>query len=817
MFAKPQNGGLIRLGDIARIDDGFVDGELAATFNGTQSSFIMIPQTDQMDLPSYSKGLHEYIKEKNQTLPDSVRIDLLWDDNQTMGKLISIIGNSAVLGTLLVLAVLILFLRPIVAFWVSVGILTAFAGGFALLPLMGVSLNILTLFACLLVIGIVVDDAIVIGENIHTEIESGRREGVEAAIHATQQVAKPVTFGVITTMIAFAPWALLSGDERQFTQNFTLTVIAALTFSLIEAFLILPAHLSHLKRQGHDGKTGGFTRFQRRIADSLLWVAQNIYRPMLRIAVRARYATAAFFVAVFMFAIGIVSHGYVPFKLMPEVENAFIFVDIEMPQGTPFSRTIEVRDQVANGIELLKAEENPKWAARGYDDIVTGASVIAFDDGMISWVQLMEPEFRPREVSTKELANRLRDLTGPIPDAQDVRFDFSFTNDDDRLKFALNHDDLEILRAAADELKEHLGTYADAFNIGDDLAASSQEIRLSLKPGAQSMGVNLFQVSNQVRQAYYGEEVQRLPRNGDDVRVMLKLPEQARRSLDSLNNFRIRTQDGREIPLTSVADLDFAPGITTINREDRRRAIVVFAEISSDRRGEIAEKVRDEFLPELMNRYPGLGTRTSGAAEGEADFFAEVTMLLLLALLVMYCVLAVAFRSYSQPVLIMLAIPFAFAGAVFGHLIMGIPMALFSVFGIAAGAGVVINDNLVLIDYLNRKREEGMHALEAVIESGVARFRPILLTSITTFIGILPMIMDRSSQAAFLRPMVVSLGCAVVFALFISLFMVPALYAVGVEIRRFFLWMSKGVPYRTIGDRYHDDKVESEGLGQPAE
>ena len=809
VIRQTANGGIIRVGDVAKVIDGFIDVNLESTYQGKPAAFVFVPQTDKMDLPKYAVSIQKYIDEKNASLPKSVQLDVLWNDHDFMRKLISIISNSAFIGTILVLIVLVLFLRPLVAFWVAVGIITAFAGGFMLLPMMGVSLNILTLFACLLVIGVVVDDAIVIGEHIHSEVESGRHTGVEAAIQATKAVSKPVMFGVITTMIAFAPWALISGDQRQFTQNFTLTVIAALTFSLIEAFLILPAHLSHLKPQKTEGRGAAFTKFQRTIADSLLWVANRIYRPFLKLAVQFRYATAAGFISLFIFALGLSGHGYVPFKFMPEIEGDLVMVTIEMPDGTPFSRTLQVRDQLATGVRMLEETENKKWAHLG-EDMIQGASIMANDGEVRAWIGLMKPEDRPTEISTKEISESLREFTGPIMDAEEVQFNASFNNSDPRLRFALNHPDLDVLREAAAELKDHLTTYSAAYNIGDNITAAAQEVRLSLRPGAESLGLTLSTVTRQVRQAYYGEEVQRLPRDGNDVRVMLKLPESARTSLDSLKDFRIRTNDGRQIPLMEVAEVEFAPGINRILRRERQRSVSVFAEVASEQQRSIIQSVNQNFIPELKEKFPGLTSGAIGTAEQEAEFFAEIIVLQLAALFTMYCLLAIAFKSYAQPLLIMTAIPFGFAGAVFGHVIIGTPMAMFSLFGIAAAAGVVINDNLVLIDYLNKRREHGAGALQAVVEAGVSRFRPILLTSVTTFIGILPMIMDRSAQAQFLKPMVVSLGFAVIFALFISLLLVPALYTIGVEVKRFFAWMWSGAPYRPVGDRFDEDLLDSQ-------
>ena len=633
----------------------------------------------------------------------------------------------------------------------------------------------------------------------------------------------PVVFGVLTTMIAFAPWALISGETRQFTQNFTLTVIAALTFSLIEAFLILPAHLAHLKPQKiSQGTKGAFFRFQRSIADSLLWVAKNVYQPILEASLKWRYATISFFIMLLFFASGLIVAGYVPVKIEPDIEGDLIFVNIEMPDGTPFSRTIEVADQLADGLDKLRADVNPRYSELG-SDMVQDGSIIASDLSVQAYIGLMEPELRPLNVSSSQFADQLRDLTGPIPDAEDVRISASFGNDDQRLYIALTHEDSDTLRVAADQLKDHLSTYAQAYNIGDNLSAATREIRVDLKTGAESLGIDLSTVTEQIRAAFYGIEVQRLPREGDDVRVMLKFPEEARRSLDSLNELRIRTNDGREIPLMEVAELDYAPGINIIRRRDRERQVSVFAEVTGSSQGEILESVQENFMPGLKERYPGLGDRVIGAAENQEEFFGEITRLQLISFFFMYVLLAIAFKSYFQPILLMTAIPFAFTGAVLGHMGYGVTMNIFSWFGVAAAAGVVINDNLVLIDYLNKRRKLGVPAMQAVIESGVQRFRPILLTSVTTFIGVTPMILDRSVQADFLRPMVVSLGSAVLFAMFVSLLFVPALYLIGTELRRYFLWAIKNEPYRPIGGRFEGVDVDVLGSadtgrsGQPAE
>jgi multidrug efflux pump subunit AcrB len=814
IIRQTSSQGTVRVADVATVIDGFANERFSATHNDRPTVFIMLPEPDNMDIPRYAEGLRKFIENANRpgsgVLPEGVRIDILWDDSDTFNARMDLIINSALMGALLVLLVLVLFLRPIVAFWVTVGIITAFAGAVLLMPLLGVSWNILSTFAVLLVIGVIVDDAIIVGENIHKEVESGRREGIDAAVIGTQLVLKPVIFGVLTTMIAFLPWAFVTGPTRMFTQQISFVVVAALTFSIIESMFILPNHLAHMKKQRFDGPAGGFLKLQRRIADSLLWFAHHLYKPVLEIAIRYRYATVAFFFSLFGIAAAMQQTGIVPFKFMPEIEADLIQVNIQMPDGTPFERLMDVRDQLQAAIAVTMADtkrEHPEIEG----GLIRDASVVASDRQIQSWVGLAPPEQRPQAIRSRDLAERLRAATGDIQDAEEIDFSFTFNRPDTGVQFALSHPDLDRLRSAADYLKTHLTVYSEVYDISDNLSSAAEEIRLVLKPGATALGITLNDISRQVMQAYYGEEVQRLPRDGQDVRVMVRFPDQARRDLDSLSRLMIRTPDGREIPITQVAEFDFAPGINRIVRRNRVRSVAVSAQVLGEGgRGRIMSAMERDFWPAFQREFPDVGRDRAGGFEEEQRFFSEVQRLLLIAFGAMYMLLAIAFRSYWQPLLLLTALPFAYCGAIFGLALTGTPMAMFAFFGIAAAAGVVINDNLVLIDYVNRRRDEGAGAVQALVDAGVSRFRPILLTSVTTFVGILPLMAERSVQAQFLKPMIVSLGFAVAFALFISLLMVPALYAVGVEIGRIFRWTWGGKPYRQIGDSYTGEVIVDE-------
>ena len=811
--------GTVRVADVANVIDGFVSNRLQASFNGRTTVFVMMPEPDTMDITRYAAGFRNYIERANDPsngiLPEGVKIDVLWDDSETFQARMDLISSAALQGAVLVMLVLILFLRPTVAFWVTIGILTAFAGAIMLLPSFGVSWNILSTFAVLLVIGVIVDDAIIVGENIHREVESGRRDGIDAATIGTQLVIKPVIFGVLTTIIAFLPWAFITGPTRMFTQQITFVVVAALLISIVESMFILPAHLAHMKKQKFDGPVGGFLKLQRRIADSLLWFASHIYRPVLELAIRFRYATVALFISLFMVAVSLQSSGLVPFKFMPEIEADLIQVNIQMPDGTPFERVLQVRDQLHAGIEAAR-ESTDRQHPEIDGGLIRDASVVAGGRQVQAWIGLVPPEERPEDVRSKDIAEELRMATGDIQDAEEINFEFTFNRPDTGVSFALSHPDLDRLRAAADYMKAHLATYTEVYDITDNLSSAAEEIQIRMKPGAETLGVTLQDVSNQLRQAYFGELADRMARDGQDVEVRVRLPESDRNDLDSLAAVRIRTIDGREIPVTEVAEFTYAPGINRIVRRNRVRSVTVTAEVLGDGgRARIMDAMEKEFWEPFRQEFPDVVRGQAGGFEQEQEFFAEINRLLLMAFGAMYILLAIAFRSYAQPVLLMTALPFAYCGAIFGLAITGTPMAMFAFFGIAAAAGVVINDNLVMIDYVNRRREEGAGAVQALVDGGVSRFRPILLTSVTTFVGILPLLAEKSVQAQFLQPMIVSLGYAVAFALFVSLLMVPAMYAVGVEIGRIFRWTWGGQPYRQIGESYsgHATIDEEELIG----
>jgi multidrug efflux pump subunit AcrB len=776
IIRQTEDGGIIRVGDVATVVDGFEDNPILATLNGEPAVLLQVMTTETMDIITASESIRKWIAERQDTLPEGAKLTLWTDNAEDFKGRMKTIGNSASLGLLLVMIFLVLTLRPIVAFWVAVGIATAYAGAFVLLPSVGVSLNLLSTFALLLVLGIVVDDAIVVGEGIHT-VAHNSDGGVEASIKGAQLVAKPVIFGVLTTVMAFLPWLFLSGSTSEFTRHITWVVILALAFSLVESLLILPSHLSGMKPR-KDELLGRFGHFQKHISDGIIHFAHKQYRVIGQFAVDRRYLTTSFFITLLIVGFALFNTGWVKKAFMPEIESDEIIVNVVLPEGAPYSRALEILAQLQDAEKRLVDEVNQRTGGEG--ELIENWYTRSRRDSVLAIVKLAPPEVR--EMSAKEAAIRLRELMGDVPDAKEVSVEYTHNNGGPDFELSIRHPDLDILRVAVAELEDQLRSYESLYDVRNNLESASEEIRINLKPGAHKLGLTLSDVTRQVRQAYYGEEVQRLPREGQDVKVMVHYPIESRRSVESLKHFRVRTSDGREVPLLSVAELEYAPGIKRIQRWNGNRAARVSADLKDSVRDDIMKDLNANFFPEWEKRFPGIQRGAVGQAEGEQRFIKEVIGLYLIAFFAMYAMLAVAFRSYWQPILILVAMPYAYVGAIYGHAMVNMTMAIFSYFGIAAAAGVVVNDNLVLIDYTNRLRARGMKPLEAIVEAGVVRFRPILLTTATTIVGLTPMMMERSIQAKFLIPIVISLVAGVFVAFFVTLLMVPALYAIGVDI-----------------------------------
>ncbi len=794
-------GGTVRVRDIAKVQDGFQQDKFDNRFKGNPTAVFQVSSPDKMNITDSGNAIRKFEKDIQDVLPPGLTFAIWFDGSRMFDSRMNLIGGNALSGLVLVLIVLMLFLRPAVAIWVTIGIIAAFAGAIGIAPFIGITLNMISLFAFLLVIGIVVDDAIVVGESAHLHVENGIA-GERGAIGGANMVIKPVYFAVITTIMMFVPFMLMSGPIRAFFEQISLVVIAVLCFSLIEAFFILPAHLRHLKPIPHD-QENRFLRFQNNLANGLVGFAQKRFRPFVGFLIRFRYATLATFIGMFIFAVGLLQSGIAPTSALPEVEGDMIQFNARFPEGTPFERMQQVSDQLDEGI--LKLNANAK-ADFGFDfDIITAPGMTVSNRGVQGFLGLVDGNKR-REVSTKDIADKLEEYVGPIPDAFRVRYGFAQGGSPNGggLFFGLASNDSEALKKGLLELKAELESYSAVARAWDGLESSAQEMQFTLKPGAETLGINLNDVTRQVRQAFFGLEVQRLPRNGEDVRVMLRYPQAARESIDSLETLRIRAANGVEVPLFSVANVGFSEGVTRINRRDRQQIEYTGARVRGERDevARIRKDLDENFFPEWQLRHPQVTRVNVGDDEAASTFFSELRASGIAILFMMYGLLAIAFRSYAQPLLIMIAIPFAFVGMVIGNAVTQVPFGMMSVFGFFAASGVAVNDNLVLIDYVNRLRAKGVGAYQAMMDACVSRFRPILLTSVTTFVGITPILFETSAQAEFLKPMVVALAFGVLFDFFLTLMLVPAMYGIGVDIRRIArsIWTGKSQPM--LGSTY---------------
>jgi len=802
IIRQTPSGGVVRVKDIATVIDRFDDEKFAATYKGQTAAVFQVLSPDNLNVTEAGKAVRQFEKSINKTLPPDLNFSIWMDGSTTFDSRMSLIGTNALSGLVLVLIVLMLFLRPKVAIWVTVGIAAAFAGAIAIAPFIGITLNMISLFAFLLVIGIVVDDAIVVGESAYFHAENGV-SGERGAIAGANMVVKPVYFAVITTILMFVPFMLMTGPIQAMTAQISLVVIAVLIFSLIEAFFILPAHLRHLKPVDPHQKNRLF-RLQNKIAESLVSFAKNKFRPFVALLIRFRYVTMATFIGLFVMAIGLLQAGIAPRAFIPEVEGDMIQFTARFPEGTTFQRREQVRQQVDAGIEKLN--ENVERDFSVDFPLITNPGTITNRGRVEGFLGLSDPNAR-KLISSKDIADKLEEYVGPIPDAFRVSYGVTETGGGGNgggLFYAVASSDSEVLKTALLEVKEEMESYSSVSRAWDGLESSASELQFELKPGAETLGITLADVTRQVREAFFGREVQRLPRNGEDVRVMVRYPEAARESIDSLQNLRIRAANGVEVPLYSVADVSIEEGVGRINRRDRKRLEYTGARIKGgpEEVTRIKKDMEENFFPQWELRNPRASRVNVGDDEIETNFVKELTTSLIVIILMMYGLLAIAFKSYAQPLLIMIAIPFALVGMIFGNIVTGVPFGIMSLFGFFAASGVAVNDNLVLIDYVNRLRAKGVGAYQAMLDSCVARFRPILLTSVTTFIGITPILFETSAQAEFLKPMVVALAFGVLFDFFLTLMLVPAMYGIGVDITRFFRGLWRGEKQPGLGSTY---------------
>ena len=775
------DGTRLLLGDIAAIRDGFDQTPIKVRFNKKNALLIEVYRIGQQNAIQVAKQVKQYIETKQSSLPTGIHINYWKDRSRIVKARLHTLANSAMQGGLLVAILLSLFLRPAIAFWVCIGIPVSFLGGLWAMPYQGVTLNLISLFAFITVLGILVDDAIVTGENIYTHLQRGT-DPLEAAITGTKEVSVPVTFGVLTTMAAFYPLTMIEGIRGQIFAQIPAIVIPVLFFSLVESKLILPAHLKHLKQQKQEN-VGFFARLQQTIADGFERAVFRFYRPFLDRCLRNPLLTLACATATLIVVYSIVFSGWTRFVFFPRVPSETVRVNLTMPAGTAFSITDNAIEHIVAGASTLK--EKYRDPASGKSVIRNILSTTGSSGGSSSGqtnkgrvlLELEPPETRLIAIKSTELVKEWRKIIGPIAGMESLTMRAEMGRGGSPIDVQLTGQEFTKLKQVAASVKEKLSEFPAVFDIEDSLARGKQELQLQIKPEAQALGLTLTDLARQVRQAFFGYEVQRILRGRDDVRVYIRYPEEERNSLYSLDSMLIRTAAGAEIPFVEVADLVASQSPSRITRIDQRRSLNITADVDKQK-ADIEAIKRDitHFMDELLLRFPTIRYTTEGEAKEQRQSFQGLKSGFVLVLFVIYGLLAIPFRSYWQPLIVMSMIPFGAVGAVGGHWIMGKPLTIMSLMGMLALTGVVVNDSLVLVDFINRKRREGIQLSVAVSQAGVARFRAVVLTSLTTFAGLAPLIFEKSTQAQFLIPMAISLGFGVMFATVCTLVLLPVNY-----------------------------------------
>ncbi|MFD1216519.1 efflux RND transporter permease subunit [Microbulbifer celer] len=767
--ARSPGGGTVRLKDIATIRDALVDEPRNMVFNGEPAAGIDVYRIGDQTPMSVSDATHEVLDELKQTLPPGIQVSVRDDDSEIFKERLSLLLKNGFLGLLLVFVVLGAFLELRLAFWVTLGIPTSFLGALLFLPAMDISINMVSMFAFIIALGIVVDDAIIAGENIHEWRQKGY-SNLEAAVAGARQVSVPLTFAILTNIVAFLPLMELPGFMGKIFGIIPFVVASVFVISWIEALYILPGHLAHSKR-GYKSRTARrFAARQKMLARSLDRFVEKRFKPALDTCVKHRYITIAVSVAILIFMSAYAGSGRMGFTLMPKVERDSGRVEVVFPPGTAEADLNRARQQIMGAADRILEEV-------GRDGFFIGMRGLVRDDQVQVDVYLTPGD--QREVSTGDFVRRWRQEVGPVPGALSSSFasDRGGPGAGPALTVELRHTDTDLLEEAAAQLATALREFPAVGDIDSGVSLGKRQLDLTLTDTAKSLGLNAEDIGRQLRASLYGAEAMRQQRGRDQVKVMVRLPESERVTLDDVNNIMIQAADGIWLPLPDLVEVDQGRAYATINRRAGRRVTTVTAEVvPADQAALVINELNQSVMPRLQAQYPGLSISYEGRQRDEREGLASLGLTFTLTLAALYFLLAIPLKSYIQPLTVMVAIPFGVIGALLGHLIMGYGLSMVSLLGMVALAGVVINDTLVMIEYGNRLREEGTPITEAIKAAAARRFRPIILTTVTTFCGLMPMIFETSVQAKFMIPMAVSLGYGILAATTISLLLVPCLY-----------------------------------------
>ena len=793
------NGSIVYLDDISDITDTFSDKfEMDFQFNGDKANLITVFRVGNQNALDVSAAVKGYVFNKNLELPSTVRVTA-WDDEARIlsGRIETIVRNAQQ-GLILVIIVLALFLKPKLAFWVSLGIPISFMGGFWLFGPLDLSINMLSLFTFILVLGIVVDDAIVVGENIALFKERGMNS-VDAAVKGAMQVATPVFFAVLTTMVTFSPMLAVEGDIGGIWRIFPLVVISVLVWSLIESLTILPAHLAHSSDEEPKNRllllvSNKWNSMQEKIISGLYYVTHHVYKPILLKAVNKPFSALSFAAGIFVLTIGIMLSGILKFSFFPAVEDDLAIATIEYPSGTPLEVTREGYNKLEEAATELESQLKEEFSDQsiirnrlstiGYLPMLTKTSRgpgnldALFVGPNMAEVALELAPSEDRTISTEEVVRKWRNIMPNLPGVKEISFKSDLFSAGDPINIQLSSKYMDDLISAKDELKTQLVRFPGVFDVSDTYNVGKEEISINLLPAAKSYGVSMLMVASQVRQAFYGLEVQTVQRGRNELKVMLQYPKNDRSSISDLENMMILTPTGSTIPVRQIARLEIGEGLASIERKNRKRSINVTADVdlSITNGNEVIATVMSSIMPKIVQKYNSVAYSLEGEQQEQGDNLRSLGKNFLLAMIVVYMLLAIPFKSYFQPLVVMSSIPFGITGAVLGHIFLGLNLSVLSMMGIVALTGVVVNDSLVMVDFINRYRSEGNSIKNAVLEAGPRRFRPIFLTSLTTFVGLIPLILEKSTQAKFMIPMAVSLSFGVLFATAITLLLVPVSY-----------------------------------------
>ena len=795
------SGSIVRLGEISELNDAFsIDYDLEFLFNSQPSNLITVYRVGDQNSIDISSQIKDYVEKKQKFLPEGIHITAFDDEARLLVGRIETMTKNAYQGLLLVVIVLTLFLKPKLAFWVSLGIPISFMGGFWFMPALDLSINMLSLFTFILVLGIVVDDAIVVGENIALFRERGM-DPKEAAVKAATQVSIPVFFAVLTTMATFSPMLAVEGQIGAIWRIFPLITISVLFWSLFESLTILPAHLAHSSEKKSKiiwirSLSDRWEKFQSKIKNGLVFFVNTYYKPTLLKSVNRPFTFLSIAASVFILTIGIIGGGIIKFSFFPPIEADLAIGTVEYPSGTSIEITREGYLKLEESAKILEEELNKEFPGKSI--IKNRLSTIGFQPQRtktsrgpgnlnasyggphLAEVALELIPGEERSIGTEEIVRRWRRLMPSVPGVKEVGFFSSLFSTGEPVNVQLSSKYMDDLLDAKEELKRELIQFPGVFDVKDNFNIGKEEISIKLLPAAENYGINMMMLGSQVQQAFYGLEVQSIQRGRDEVKVMLRYPKNERASISNLEDMMIKVPNGSTIPVRQIAKLELGEGLSSIQRKNRKRAINVTADVdlTVTTGNEVIAAVTASILPKILKKYNSISISLEGEQQEQGQNLKSIGKNFLLAMIVVYMLLAIPFKSYFQPLVVMSSIPFGLTGAVFGHLIMGINFSVLSMMGFVALTGVVVNDSLVMVDFINRYRSEGNSIMDAVLEAGPRRFRPIFLTSLTTFVGLTPLLLEKSIQAKFMIPMAVSLSFGVIFATTITLFLVPVGYLV---------------------------------------